>query len=165
MDMPKRKHQRLQGYDYSQNGTYFVTINTYKNRPVLAEIEGNTAPRFQLAPIGKVVEKELLDLPSRFSGVTIDKFVIMPTHMHAILVLCQGEGRGLAPAEKPYSLTDVIGAFKSLTTRKCNQIQHTPGAKLWQTSFYDKIIRNEESYREVWNYIHNNPEKWCFVHR
>ena len=86
----------------------------------------------------------------------VDKYVIMPTHIHVILRLTEFTARDI----QSLSLMDVIRAFKSLATRECNQVLNTPGCKLFQASFYETVLRNETAYQEAWRYIDQNPEKW-----
>ena len=155
MDFPQRKSPRLRGYDYAQGGYYFVTVCTRKKRCSLSRIVGRgLAPAETcLTAYGAAVKEELLALETRFPGVHIDKYVIMPNHIHAILVI--GETAGASP--RP-TLSDMICAFKSLTTRRC-------GESLFQTSFHDHIIRSETDYLRIWAYIDENPAKWaedCF---
>ncbi len=156
MDLPKRKPIRLKDFDYSQNGYYFVTICTHNKQKTLCDIvgEGLAPPEIILSNYGKVVEKQLFNLEKRYCSVKVDKFVIMPNHIHIILVLEKTGGASPSP-----TLSDIICALKSLTTRTC-------GLKpFWQRSFHDHIIRDERDYLKIWNYIDTNPAKWdedCF---
>lgn len=161
--LPKRKHPRLKDYDYSRNGYYFVTISTEKNKPILSKVGRGLAPaenKIFLTQIGKIAEWQLFELEKRFSYVRIDKHVIMPTHIHAIIILEDTERNYTAGATPRPTLTDIICAYKSLTTRICNQRQNKAGRKLFQTSFYEEVIRNEQGYYEAWQYIDENPMKW-----
>ena len=92
-------------------------------------------------------------LEQRYAYVRIDKYVIMPTHIHGILRLEE------ATLPRP-GLTDIIGAYKSLTTRKMNAGRNTPGQKQFQRSFYETVIRSEKAYQSCWKYIDENPDKW-----
>ncbi|MGN1403411.1 MAG: transposase [Ruminococcus sp.] len=161
MDYPKRKHPRLKEYDYSRNGYYFVTINTHRNMPLLSSVGRGLAPAemLSLSAIGKIAEEQLFALEKRFSYVKIDKYAIMPTHIHVILILFEETEKTAGASPRP-TLTDIVCAYKSLTTRICNQRDNTPGRKIFQTSFYEKIIRNDKSYSEVWQYIEDNPVCW-----
>ena len=161
MVLPNRKSHRLQNYDYSQSGYYFVTICVKNREPLLGAINvgRGLAPAgvsIQRSPIGIVVEQQLFELESRYDFVKIDKYVIMPNHIHFILVLAD-KAAGASP--RP-TLTDIICAYKSLTTRICNQNDKVRGRVIFQTSFYEKVIRDERGYREVWEYIDENPLKW-----
>lgn len=159
MTYPKRKHPRLKNYDYSQNGFYYVTIHIASNGERLSEIlydpNENTAKEY-LTDTGKIAYAQLLALESRFPYVRVDKYVIMPTHIHMILEFCN-QPAGASP--RP-TLPDVVGAFKSLTTRACNKHFDTPGRKLFQESFYEAVLRSDADYQARWTYIDENPLKW-----
>ena len=155
MTRPERKHPRLKNYDYSQPGYYYVTIHTAVSAPALSRILPQTVPQIQLTQHGETAERQLLDLPRRYPNVRVDKYVIMPTHIHVILQLLQPPAGTGGP-----SLTDVICAYKSLTTRQCNQWENMPGRKLFQTSFYETVLRNEQAYQKCWRYIDGNPGQW-----
>lgn len=169
-ELPKRKHPRLKQYDYSSNGFYFVTICCKDKQCSLSKIEhfpdvvGHClAPHerlyadtiLTLSSFGQIAEKQLLELEIRYDYVKIDKYVIMPNHIHAIIIL-----EGAAGASPRPTLTDIICTYKSLTTRECNAVNKTMGRKLFQTSFFDHIISNEVEYQNVWQYINENPRKW-----
>lgn len=154
MELPKRKHPRLKEYDYSLPGYYYVTIHTADKGIPLSTVGRGFAPAVTLTRYGMIAEKELFALEKRFDFLKVDKYVIMPTHIHAIL--CFSAGASPRP-----TLTDVIGAYKSITTRRCNQFQNTPGQKLFQASFYETVLRNEQAYQECWRYIDENPRKWA----
>jgi len=155
MQLPKRKSTRLKDYDYSTPGAYFVTICTQNRKCILSDIVGEglcALPQNNLTPTGKEIEKSIQYINDNDSGIVIDKYVIMPNHIHLIVVLDDSGGRGSPP------LQNIIGQLKSYTTRKFGQI-------LWQRSFYDHIIRGEKDYQKIWEYIDTNPLKWeldCF---
>ncbi len=159
MEYPKRKHPRLKQYDYQTPGYYYVTIHTVPNAPDLSNIQQFSplcAPRVQLTVLGEEVQRQLYALEKRFPYVKLDKYIIMPNHIHMILRLLEHrEGEGHRPA-----LPQVIGTYKSLTTRGCNEIDNRPGRKVFQTSFYESVLRNEKAYQEIWRYIDDNPAKW-----
>jgi len=162
MELPKRKLNRLKNYDYSTNGAYFVTICTDNRKSLLSHIyvgQGLAPAANKLSIYGKIAEEQLLTLEDRYPTVTIDKYVIMPNHIHVIIWL-NNETAGASPCP---TLSDVICAFKSLTTRYCKQKHDIP--KIFQTSFHDHIIRDEQDYLKIWEYIDTNPIKWkddCF---
>ena len=157
MDLPKRKHPRLKEYDYSLPGYYYVTIHAADTSTVLSTVGRGLAPAVTLSPVGKVAEQQLQALEERYPFVRLDKYVIMPTHIHVIF---QFSDTLAADRPRP-TLTDVICAYKSITTRLCNQHFHTPGQKRFQSSFYETVLRNEHAYRECWRYIDENPLKWA----
>ena len=159
MDLPKRKHVRLKEYDYSLPGYYYVTIHLEDDSVRLSTVGRGLAPAdatVTLTPAGRLAEELLLELEDRHAFVKIDKYVIMPNHMHVIFCFQEGTA-GASP--RP-TLMDVVCAYKSLFTRLCNKADNKPGRKLFQTSFYEHVIRNEAAYRECWNYIDGNPGKW-----
>ena len=155
MDLPNRKPTRLKGYDYSQSGAYFITICTKDKKRLLSNIVGEgfyALPQNQLTPIGKEIEKSIQYINDNYVGVVIDKYVIMPNHIHLIVFLDNSGGCGNPP------LQNIIGQLKSYTTNKF-------GGVLWQRSFHDHIIRGEKDYQKIWEYIDNNHLKWeedCF---
>ena len=160
MSLPKRKPTRLKGYDYSAPGAYFVTICTHNRKCILSNIilvgEGLCAlPQNQLTPIGKEIETALQYINDNYVGVVIDKYVIMPNHIHLIVILDNSGGCGNPP------LQNIIGQLKSYTTNKFGDV-------LWQRSYHDHIIRGEKDYREIWEYIDANVLKWetdCFYNK
>jgi len=156
-----RKHPRLKEYDYSQNGYYSVTICTHNKLATLSKVVGRgLAPAIvELTAIGKIVEEELLDLPNRYPSVRIDKYVIMPTHIHVIIAIENGTGNKAGASPRP-TLMDVVCAFKSLSTRKCNQADGISRRKIWQVSFHENVIRSREAYLSVWEYIEGNACEW-----
>ena len=159
MNFPKRKHPRLKKYDYSLPGYYYVTVHIEHNAPLLSRITAGTQmepPAVILTAHGVIVQRQLLGLEQRYENVIVDKYVIMPTHIHVILRLLETTA-GASP--RP-TISEVVGAFKSLTTRECNRRFETPGKKLFQTSFYETVLRDEPIYQACWNYIEGNPAKW-----
>lgn len=154
MPQPKRKPVRLKGYDYSTEGAYFITICVQDRRCILSKIvvgEGLAPPEVQLTEKGRLAKEQLLKISERYPSILVDKYVIMPNHIHLILHVEEKAG-GASPSP---TVTQAVGAFKSMTTRLC------PGeSKLFQRSFYDHVIRSEEDYQEIWSYIDQNPAKW-----
>ena len=157
MEAKNRIHPRLKDWDYSHNGAYFVTVCVDKRRPILSTIVGRgLAPAIaELNLWGKTVEAELLNIENRFPNIKIDKYVIMPNHVHAILIL---ESEAAEASGRP-TIPEIMRAWKSLSSRRCklNGLNYP----LWQTSFYDHIIRDEQDYLTRWKYIDDNPAKWA----
>ena len=156
MDRPQRKHPRLKHYDYSLPGYYYVTIHTQEQGNVLSTVGRGLPPTVRLTSIGKLAEQQLRKLETRFPFVRIDKYCVMPTHIHAIIRFLE---RPAGASPRP-TLTDVVCAYKSITTRLCNSVFHTPGRKLFQASFYEHVIRSRQDYDEIAEYIENNPKQW-----
>lgn len=107
-----------------------------------------------LTDVGKTVERDLLELSERFRYLMIEHYVIMPNHIHVILTLNAPAGTSPHP-----TIMEFVCAFKSVSTRDCKRLGVIH--KLWQTSFYDHIIRNEDDYRNSWQDISNNPARWA----
>ena len=161
-NLPKRKPTRLKEYDYNTPGAYFVTICTKDRKQLLSNIivgQGLAPAENRLTIYGEIAKEQMELLENRYQGIKIDKYVIMPNHIH-ILMFVTGQTAGASPCP---TISDVICSFKSLTTRMCKK----EGLKepLFQTSFHDHIIRGENDYREIWEYIDTNVARWeidCF---
>lgn len=170
--MPSRKSLRLPEYEYNTPGVYFVTVCTKERTPILGTIVGagdhtgpyprssHTAvgaddyigPYTQLTKIGKLVEKYTQSIPG------IDRYVIMPDHVHMILrVSAETETEGpmwsSAPTKRNVSTT--VRSWKTLITKEL-------GESIWQRSYYEHVIRNETDYWEIVKYIEQNPAKWYY---
>jgi REP element-mobilizing transposase RayT len=169
----KYHHQsiRLKDYDYTQAGAYFITICTHNRKCVLGDVVNG---EMRLNELGQVVEIEWLRTAEIRDNVELDAFVIMPNHIHGIVVItephvgatdnCRGTARR-APTEqfgKPTSgsLPTIIRSFKSAVTKHVNEMRHTPGIPIWQRSYYEHIIRNEDEVHQIQVYIVNNPLRW-----
>ena len=152
---PQRKHPRLKHYDYSTAGAYFITICTHNRQCLLSRIVGRgLAPaEIQYTPYGQIAREQLLLLEQRYPSLKVDRYVIMPNHIHVIFLLQEAAGASPRP-----TITDVVCAYKSLTTRACKKMQ--PVDKLFQTSFYEHVIRGSGDYNEIAEYLLNNPKQW-----
>ena len=151
---PTRKPTRLQNYDYSQNGCYFVTVCVKNRKPILSTIVGGDAliaPQIKLTEIGKIAEKHIQKINSVYADVTVEKYIIMPDHMH-LLIFIDGFGDGTMRASSPTSLSTVIRSMKTFVTKDV-------GKSIWQRSFYDEIIKNEAHFQRAWEYIEYNALK------
>lgn len=176
-DIHHRRSIRLKGYDYSQSGLYFITMCTYKKEPLFGEIVNGI---IDLNEYGKIVKNEWLKTSEMRPSVELDEFIIMPDHIHGIIVITDdGCGRGTmgqrwdtmhraltdATTEqfgKPTSNTipTIIRGFKAAVTKQINIIRNTPSVPVWQRNYYEHIIRNEESYIRISEYIKDNPLHW-----
>lgn len=160
-ELPKRKHPRLDNYDYSSAGAYFVTICAQNRRCVLSRIVGRglapaEASDIEYTSFGKIAEQQLLSLKDRYAYLSVDQYVIMPNHIHVVLIL-ESEAAGASP--RP-TITDIVCAYKSLTTRECKK--NGFDGKLFQTSFYEHIIRGRENYEKIVKYIYENQVRWYY---
>ena len=157
MDYPKRKQIRLPDYDYSSPGAYFVTICTEDRRCILSDITVGAGvldgPHVRLSSYGVCVQDTLLEIEQQYEWLTLDRFVIMPNHVHLLLQIGENGPSG-TPAPTNACLPLFVSTFKRFTNRRC-------GEQLWQRSYHEHVIRNEADYRQIWEYIDNNPAKWA----
>ncbi len=152
-NLPKRKQIRIENYDYSTNGAYFITICTANRENYLWKIRRGelcSPAKIPLSNIGKIVNKEIQKLDKIYDAVNVDKFCIMPDHIHFIISInSNNNGRTqFAP-----TISRVVKQFKGSITKQI-------GKPIWQKSFYEHTIRNQNDYNEIWEYIENNPLKY-----
>jgi len=181
-----RKSIRPKEYDYSQAGHYFVTICTHNREHLFGEIADGV---IKLNKYGKIVKEELLRTEEIRQNIKIDYFVIMPNHIHLILIIKEqylnyndvvGVHCNEPLRQNPYnsnepfqlqntekfgkstknSLSTIIKLLKSTITKQINDIRNSPGLPIWQRNYYEHIIRNEKELNEIRKYIHNNPLNW-----
>lgn len=148
-----RKPNRLKDYDYSNNGSYFLTICSCKRQYLFWEKDSALYP-FQaqkLSRIGNIVESGILNIDKHYTNVHIDNYVIMPNHVHLILTI----QNGIEKNDSVYAtdVSNVIKQFKGYASKRA-------GAIIWQKSYHDHVIRNEKDYLKIWEYIENNPYRW-----
>jgi putative transposase len=159
---------RKPGWDYTLPGSYFVTICTHEKKPYFGRVSNATV---DLSPIGKYADACWKEAPQHHKRIDIDDFVVMPNHMHAIVIIGGPERLpemrkrekfkrvaeldGVRP--KANSLGAVVGSFKSAVTQWC-EAQHVEFG--WQPRFHDRIIRGKNSLKAIREYIRNNPANW-----
>ncbi|MDD5567618.1 MAG: transposase [Candidatus Omnitrophica bacterium] len=164
--MDQRKPNRLKGYDYSQNGYYFVTICTYGRQEWFGKISNGD---MELNTNGCIVSACWNDLPNHYRNVELDEFIVMPNHVHGIIGI-NNVGNGLKPfpttdqlipsKTKNHGLSEIIRGLKTFSSRRINGTIESGNKFHWQKSFYDHIIRNELSLNRIREYIVNNPRNW-----
>ena len=146
MNLPKRKPTRLKEYDYSTPGAYFITICTNQRLHLFGNI---TDGHMQLNDLGVIVNHEILKIESYYENIRIDKYVIMPNHIHIIIVILEAEGINPFPTIK-YDISNVVGKFKAGVTRIVgNAFMHFVKKPIWQNSYHDHIIRGEKDYQKI----------------
>lgn len=154
-ELPKRNFPRLKNYDYSSCGGYFITICTKEKRNYFWCSVGATIGRpknVELSPYGQIAEEAINKIPEIYPSVRLDGYVIMPDHIHLLLVVCSDEfGR---PMVAP-TMSRVVKQTKGYVTKRI-------GKSIWQKLFVDHIIRNREDYEKHLRYIKNNPIKWYY---
>ena len=153
----KRRSIRIKGYDYSKEGLYFITICTQNRRNILSKIKNEkcrgkapSLPNNTL--IGNVIEKTIKYINAKYYNIDIEKYIIMPNHIH-IIINIKGKDGALP-------LQDIIRIFKTYTTMKYYKIYNVKEVKLWQRNYYEHVIRNEKEYWQICEYIENNPLNW-----
>lgn len=166
----RRKSIRLQGYDYSQAGAYFITVCTHNRAPLFGEIVDGV---MVLNTAGQIVEKCWCAIPEHFPQVTLDEFVVMPNHVHGIITVGANDYLPLPSDETPIqsnepprplqhgtsrTIGSMVRGFKIGVTRwfRANTDIHT----VWQRNYYEHIIRNEDAYLKIAEYIQTNPQRW-----
>lgn len=148
--MDERKNIRLEEYDYSKVGSYFITICTLNKEPMFWKdpCAMITHPQdVELSPYGEIVDAAVKNISDVYPSVIVRKYVIMPNHIHMIIKL-----KSKDCPERP-SISRVIAQMKGVVTK-------TLGRQIWQKLFYDHVIRNRDDYLECARYIHHNPMRW-----
>ena len=150
MTLPVRKRLRIQNYDYSSEGYYFVTICTKDKKKYFGDIIDTQSNTVQYTSIGRVAESHIKQIEAHFSGVSVDKYIVMPNHVHMIIVIgCKNNAQN----NNFPTLSTIIGLYKSGVSRELGQ-------SVWQRFYHDHVIRNETAYRRIWEYIDTNPIAW-----
>ena len=163
-----RRSIRLPGYDYGQPGAYFVTICTYRRSCVLGGIHDG---RMRLSECGRIVTDCWNDLERHYPDVSLESFVVMPNHIHGIILLdhnpdsgtraTAAQGAGLKPAPTTvHGLSEVVRAFKTFSSRRINKTRRSPGVPAWQRNYYERIMRDENELNTVRQYILDHPQRW-----
>ncbi len=175
-DIHHRRSIRLQGYDYSQNGAYYVTLCTQNRECLFGEI---VKGEMILNEYGKIVEQCWNNLPNHYDNIELDAYVIMPNHFHGIILITDNvdnvDNVGAihelplheSPIQSPQQrrkmlLPKIVGRFKMNSAKQINQMRNTPGISVWQRNYYEHFIRNDKSLENIRNYIINNPSEWYY---
>ena len=156
MEYPKRKQNRLPDYDYSQTGCYHVTICAKDNHNLFSIISpGNpfTPAEPKLTNSGIIVEKYIKGIDNTYSYITIDKYVIMPNHVHLLIAIHDHDKKHSARANE--IIPFLVSTLKRLSNKEA-------GIAMWQRGYFDHVIRNTPDYLTVWQYIDDNPAKWIY---
>ena len=154
MELPQRKINRIPEYNYNQNGAYFITICTQDRKPILSQIVGDDA-HIVPNPYGRIAEKYIRNVPQ------IEKYVIMPDHIHMIIRLDNGAMWASPPTDAKTQHNRISNIVRSIKVLVAKEIVHS----IFQRSYYDHVIRNQRDYDEIWEYIENNPRKWIMQKR
>ena len=163
----RRRSIRLPDYDYSEPGAYFVTICTYQRKPLFGRVMDG---KMRLNAVGRVAESGWLRTPHIRLEIGLDEFVLMPNHLHGIVVIVDDRAvdevahvgaHGRAPLQRPArSLGSLIAGYKTASAKVINRVRGTVGAPVWQRNYYEHIVRNERERDRIREYIQNNPFNW-----
>ena len=189
-DQPNIHHRhsiRLKGFDYAQAGAYYVTICSHDRQCLFGDIIDG---EMQINQFGEIVGKAWTDLPNHYPHLELDRFVVMPNHVHGVVVfvgaglkpaptnaglkpggnICDDAkivGAGFKPAPTPapamdkrHGLPEIVRAFKTFSARHINENRNSPGVTVWQRNYYEHIIRDDDDYNRIAEYIDTNPQKW-----
>jgi putative transposase len=162
---PQRHHRRsirLRGHDYTTPGAYYITICVDHGEHLLGEVVGG---RVALGVAGQMAERAWRNLSRSFPCVTLDAFVVMPNHLHGIILL-RGQAGPRAPragrprGTTPGSIPAIVQSFKSVSARRINRARGTPGMRVWQEDYYEHIVRSDADLDRIRRYIVANPARW-----
>ena len=156
-EAPKRRNTRLQGYDYSTPGAYFLTLCAKNRQCILSRIVGTgvlDGPQVCLLPCGKIADKYIRQLHIFYDDISVESYVIMPNHIHILLSVKEG---GPSGRPVPTAQNSTVSRFISTFKRFCNK---EANGNIWQSRSYDHVIRNQEDFDKHLKYIQENPAKW-----
>jgi putative transposase len=167
----RRRALRLREFDYTQAAAYFVTVCTHHRTCLFGEI---TDGKMLLHDPGRIVRAAWQALPQHYPHVRLDAFVVMPNHIHGVIVLTPmgsvgavlaGAGLKPAPTEsttvaRRHGLTEIVRAFKMFSARRVNATRAAPGTPLWQRNYYEHVVRDEDELNRIREYIDLNPLQW-----
>ena len=156
LNYPTRKNIRLKTYDYRRGGAYFITICNQNRVSLWGEIVDDV---MILNEAGVMVKKWIGKIDEKFKNMLIDGMVIMPNHLHFVLIIDESEEKNEIP------IAQVLQWFKAMTTntyiREVKKGNYPPfNRRIWQRNYYENIIRNETSYNEIQKYMQDNPQRW-----
>jgi REP element-mobilizing transposase RayT len=147
---PRRQSLRLPAYDYSQVGAYFITVCTQNRLMLFGEVIDSDV---RLNEMGMIVQQTWDDLPRHYHCIDLDAFIVMPNHVHGIIILAD-------QSERRYGIPEIVRGFKTFSARHVNERAGKRGV-LWQRGYYERVIRNEKALDGIRAYIANNPGQWA----
>jgi putative transposase len=154
--LPSRRTPRLPGFDYARPGIYFVSTCTHRRRCVLGRVVDG---KVYLSKLGRIVEEEWLLTAERWPYVMLDSYVIMPNHVHGLIVIQEHPDSGPARSRRK-SLSSIVGAFKAAASRRVAALDGRQGRVLWQRSYHERVVRNYQELNRIRAYIAANPARW-----
>jgi REP element-mobilizing transposase RayT len=148
-------------HDYAQSAMYFITFNTYKRRRLLGRVVGDTV---ELSDCGRIVDQVWKELPKYYERVVRDAFIVMPDHVHCIMLLTSIPKSGILQPPKPVPLPEILRGFKSLSSRRINKLLGRQGVPVWQDGYRERVIMDERELDRFRYYILTNPQRWTMKH-
>ena len=165
-----RRAIRLPGFDYAETGRYFVTLCACDMHCLFGRMENGAV---LLGPIGQIADSRWREIPSHFPHVLLDAFVVMPNHVHGILILTRGQGadrhgnavplQGMPEGfQRPVagSIPTIVRSYKSAVTYQAGRILRRKGMRLWQSNYFERVLRDDKEYLAASRYILENPSAW-----
>jgi putative transposase len=159
-----RRSARLRHFDYSQAAAYFVTVVTYERTCLFGNILNGEV---WLSDAGRLVQLVWYDLPKHYPRVKCDAFVIMPNHIHCIIILTDvvvvrggNVEAGFKPAPTGHGLSEIVRAFKTFSARRINETRSMPGVSIWQRNYFEHVVRMKPRLSRIREYVVNNPLQW-----
>jgi REP element-mobilizing transposase RayT len=162
-DLPNRQSIRLRHHDYAAPGAYFVTINTKRGKHLFGEIVDGI---MRLNEMGWIVDRVWNGLPDHYPWIRLDEFIVMPNHIHFIVVILDPDRRARLNRAPPtpifyhHTLGQIIHSIKSFSTREINAMRHSPGTPRWHRNYFERIIRDDAALNRIRKYIRENPMRW-----
>ena len=166
---------RLEGWDYSWGWWYFVTIVVKDRTPALGNIAGE---ELHVSAFGNIVRETWLRIPKQYRAAELDEFVVMPNHVHGIIILSETSVGAIHESplrtdihdshedyvtrRRRMTLSKIIGWFKMKSAKEINLLRNMPGCRFWQRGYYDHIIRNDADLHRIRQYVTSNPLMWSF---
>jgi putative transposase len=152
---------RLKEYDYSLEGAYFVTIVTNQRVNLFGDVEHG---EMKLSPSGTIAYEQWAKLEKRFPGSDFSSFMIMPNHVHGIVIMVNNSAESFQKngiyKNINRSLGTLVRAYKASVSFRINAMRGYIHPQVWQSNYYEKIIRNQVEYENIWKYIYANPDRW-----
>ena len=153
-----RRSIRLKNYDYSSPGSYYITVCVAERQHVFVHIQNRI---MHLNMFVHIVQECWYELPQHYPHVHLDAWVVMPDHIHGIIVLTEYTDNAVMPEHTRHALPEIVRALKSFSARRINILRNTIGTPLWQRNYYDCIIRDQQHLHNTRQYIANNPARWA----
>ena len=171
-DNPRRRSMRLRGFNYAQPGAYFITVSTHNRVCLLGDVLDD---KMHLSEAGRLAQAVWEGLPTHYPHIRLDAWVVMPNHVHGIVMLTEANadpdpvGAGFKPATTAtgtdasnarHGLPEIVRAFKTFSARRINAVRGAVGTSVWQRNYYEHIIRDDETLNRIRQYIMDNPARW-----